>query len=125
MMLTVSILALAVLLSEQAPAVFCGPTANDTSAGSNPWGRVYGPAAEDDRFYTLDYSHTTLRPRARASKSGWHREPRFISFETKDNSIEVEIDFAIPFLSIPIQKTMNGVMSSVLKVSIVLDSNSS
>uniref|UniRef100_A0A182YKH6 Uncharacterized protein n=1 Tax=Anopheles stephensi TaxID=30069 RepID=A0A182YKH6_ANOST len=123
MMLTVSILALAVLLSKQAPTVFCGPTTNDTTTGTNHWGRVYGPATEDDRFYTLDYSHTTLRPRARASKAGWRREPRFISFETKDNSIEVEIDFAIPFLSIPIQKSVNGVMSSVLKGTPLLNVN--
>uniref|UniRef100_A0A182MS80 Uncharacterized protein n=1 Tax=Anopheles culicifacies TaxID=139723 RepID=A0A182MS80_9DIPT len=125
MLLTVSILTLAVLLSKQAPNVFCGPTtANDTTAG-NHWGRVYGPAvlSEDERFYTLDYSHTTLRPRARASKSGWRREPRFISFETKDNSIEVEVNFAIPFLSIPIQKSMNGVMSSVLKGTPLLNVN--
>uniref|UniRef100_A0A182VX61 Transmembrane protein n=1 Tax=Anopheles minimus TaxID=112268 RepID=A0A182VX61_9DIPT len=124
MLLTVSILTLAVLLSEQAPKVFCGPTANDTTAG-NHWGRVYGPAilSEDDRFYTLDYSHTTSRPRARASKSGWRREPRFISFETKDNSIEVEVNFAIPFLSIPIQKSMDGVMSSVLKGTPLLNVN--
>lgn len=31
-----------------------------------------------------------------------NREPRFISFQTKDDNIEVEIDFAIPFLSIPV-----------------------
>uniref|UniRef100_A0A182KBH7 Protein amnionless n=1 Tax=Anopheles christyi TaxID=43041 RepID=A0A182KBH7_9DIPT len=128
-MLTVSILALAVLLSD--PKALCGPATNDSSTGQQQphWGRVYGgPTAlsEEDRFYTLDYTHTTVRPRARASRTstGWRREPRFISFETKDNSIEVEIDFAIPFLSIPVQKSMNGVMSSVLKVSIALDNSS-
>uniref|UniRef100_A0A182HT75 Uncharacterized protein n=1 Tax=Anopheles arabiensis TaxID=7173 RepID=A0A182HT75_ANOAR len=129
-MLTVSILALAVLLLEQGPKALGGPAPNDTAGGQQHWGRVYGPAAlsEEDRFYTLDYSAgTTVRPRARASKtssSGWRREPRFISFETKDNSIEVEIDFAIPFLSIPVQKSASGVMSSVLKVSIASDSSS-
>uniref|UniRef100_A0A182PXT4 DUF4781 domain-containing protein n=1 Tax=Anopheles epiroticus TaxID=199890 RepID=A0A182PXT4_9DIPT len=129
-MLTVSVLALAVLLSEQGPRAFCGPAGNDSTASQQHWSRLYGPAAaiglsEEDRFYTLDYSQSTQRPRSRASKtsSGWRREPRFISFETKDNSIEVEIDFAIPFLSIPVQKSVNGVMSSVLKGTPLLNVN--
>ena len=39
------------------------------------------------------------------------REPKFISFQTKDNNIEVEIDFAIPFLTIPVKRSMNGAQS--------------
>uniref|UniRef100_A0A182NA90 DUF4781 domain-containing protein n=1 Tax=Anopheles dirus TaxID=7168 RepID=A0A182NA90_9DIPT len=133
MMLTVSILALAVLLPEQTPKVCCGPATGSTDSGTNDtapgshWSRAYGLTAlpADDRFYTLEYAPTTIRPRGRSSKtsSGWRREPRFISFETKDNNIEVEIDFAIPFLSIPIKRSVNGVMSSVLKGTPLLNVN--
>ncbi|KFB44140.1 hypothetical protein ZHAS_00011977 [Anopheles sinensis] len=136
MMFTVSILPLVVLLSERAPWAFCSPTSdgngvssNDTARTSGVWFRPYGALVEEDqRFYTLDDGSpraTTLRPRARSPKRSakLRREPRFISFETKDNSIEVEIDFAIPFLSIPIQKSMNGVMSSVLKGTPLLNVN--
>uniref|UniRef100_A0A182QVB2 DUF4781 domain-containing protein n=1 Tax=Anopheles farauti TaxID=69004 RepID=A0A182QVB2_9DIPT len=133
MLLTVSILALAVLLSEQTPKVLGVPATgsenvtNDTATTGSHWSRVYGLTAlsEDERFYTLDYGQTTVRPRGRSSKasSGWRREPRFISFETKDNNIEVEIDFAIPFLSIPIKRSVNGVMSSVLKGTPLLNVN--
>lgn len=48
------------------------------------------------------------------------REPRFISFNTKDDNIEVEIDFAIPFLSIPVKRSLSGAMGTfqnVVKVS--------
>lgn len=48
------------------------------------------------------------------------REPRFISFQTKDDNIEVEIDFAIPFLSIPVKRSLSGAMGtlqSFIKVS--------
>lgn len=49
-------------------------------------------------------------------KEGSQREPRFISFQTKDDHIDVEIDFAIPFLTIPVKKSIDGMMSSVMKV---------
>lgn len=48
------------------------------------------------------------------------REPRFISFQTKDDNIEVEIDFAVPFLSIPVKRSLSGAMGTlqnVIKVS--------
>uniref|UniRef100_A0A182JFM3 Uncharacterized protein n=1 Tax=Anopheles atroparvus TaxID=41427 RepID=A0A182JFM3_ANOAO len=137
MMLTVSILPLVVLLSERASRAFCGPTSDGNGVSANgtageggaAWIRPYGALMEEDHaFYTLDDGSpraTTLKPRPRSPKkhSKLRREPRFISFETKDNNIEVEIDFAIPFLSIPIQKSMNGVMNSVLKGTPLLNVN--
>ena len=51
---------------------------------------------------------------------GHRREPRFVSFQTKDDHIDVEIDFAIPFLSIPVKRSLSGVMgtlNNVIKVS--------
>lgn len=56
------------------------------------------------------------------------REPRFISFQTKDDNIEVEIDFAIPFLSIPVRRSLSGAMGTlqnVINVSHVYHSSSS
>lgn len=50
------------------------------------------------------------------------REPRFISFNTKDDNIEVEIDFAIPFLSIPVKRSLSGAMGTfqnVIKVRVL------
>lgn len=44
------------------------------------------------------------------------REPKFISFQTKDDNIEVEIDFAIPFLSIPVKRSLNGAMGTLQNV---------
>jgi hypothetical protein len=44
------------------------------------------------------------------------REPRFISFQTKDDNIEVEIDFAIPFLSIPVKRSLSGAMGTLQNV---------
>lgn len=44
------------------------------------------------------------------------REPRFISFNTKDDNIEVEIDFAIPFLSIPVKRSLSGAMGTFQNV---------
>ncbi|CRL07414.1 CLUMA_CG020387, isoform A [Clunio marinus] len=37
------------------------------------------------------------------------REPKFISFQTADN-IEVELDFSIPLLSIPVRKSLDSVL---------------
>lgn len=44
------------------------------------------------------------------------REPRFISFNTNDDNIQVEIDFAIPFLSIPVRKSLSGAMGTFQNV---------
>ena len=44
------------------------------------------------------------------------REPRFISFQTKEDNIEVEIDFAIPFLSIPVKRSLSGAMGTLQNV---------
>lgn len=44
------------------------------------------------------------------------REPRFVSFQTKDDNIEVEIDFAIPFLSIPVKRSLSGAMGTFQNV---------
>lgn len=50
------------------------------------------------------------------SASEKRREPRFISFNTKDEHIEVEIDFAIPFLSIPVKRSLSGAMGTIQNV---------
>lgn len=50
------------------------------------------------------------------SASENRREPRFISFQTKDDNIEVEIDFAIPFLSIPVKRSLSGAMGTLQNV---------
>lgn len=47
------------------------------------------------------------------SSSENSREPRFVSFNTKDDHIEVEIDFAIPFLSIPVKRSLSGAMGTI------------
>lgn len=44
------------------------------------------------------------------------REPRFISFQTNDDNINVEIDFAIPFLSIPVKRSLSGAMGTFQNV---------
>lgn len=54
--------------------------------------------------------------RSSRKEGGSQREPKFISFQTKNDQIEVEIDFAIPFLTIPVKKSIDGMMSSVMKV---------
>lgn len=51
------------------------------------------------------------------------REPRFISFQTKDDNIEVEIDFAIPFLSIPVRRSLSGAMGTLQNVIKVISSH--
>ncbi|EDS31623.1 conserved hypothetical protein [Culex quinquefasciatus] len=56
-------------------------------------------------------------------KGSDQREPKFISFQTKDNNIEVEIDFAIPFLTIPVKKSVDGMMSSVMKGTSLININ--
>jgi hypothetical protein len=56
------------------------------------------------------------------------REPRFVSFNTKDDNIEVEIDFAVPFLSIPVKRSLSGAMGTlqnVISVSIKEESEES
>lgn len=53
------------------------------------------------------------------------REPKFISFQTKDDNIEVEIDFAIPFLSIPVKRSLNGAMGTLQNVISVSSSHES
>lgn len=49
-------------------------------------------------------------------RSDSRREPRFISFQTKDDDIHVEIDFAIPFLSIPVRRSLSGAMGTIQNV---------
>ncbi|XP_058839878.1 uncharacterized protein LOC131695410 [Topomyia yanbarensis] len=51
------------------------------------------------------------------------REPRFISFQTRDNNIEVEVQFAIPFLSVPVKKSVDGMMSTFQKGTALLNVN--
>lgn len=48
-------------------------------------------------------------------RSEIRREPRFISFETRDDNIEVELDFAIPFLSIPVKRALSGGVSNTVQ----------
>jgi hypothetical protein len=48
------------------------------------------------------------------------RQSRFISFNSKDDNIDVELDFAIPFLSVPVKRTLDtgiGFLSGIIRVS--------
>lgn len=48
------------------------------------------------------------------------RQSRFISFNSKDDNIDVELDFAIPFLSIPVKRSLDtalGTLQGVIRVS--------
>lgn len=40
------------------------------------------------------------------------REPRFISFNSREDNINVELDFAVPFLSIPVKKALDTAMGT-------------
>lgn len=40
------------------------------------------------------------------------RKPRFISLNSKDDNIDVELDFAVPFLTIPVKKALDTAMGS-------------
>lgn len=49
------------------------------------------------------------------------RQPRFISFNSKDDNIDVELDFAVPFLSIPVKRALDtavGTFQGVVRVSL-------
>ncbi|CRL07415.1 CLUMA_CG020388, isoform A [Clunio marinus] len=41
------------------------------------------------------------------------REPKFISFQTVDDNIEIELDYSIPFLSIPVRQSIDTVLGAV------------
>lgn len=51
------------------------------------------------------------------------REPKFISFHTKDNNIQVELQFAIPFITIPVKKSVDGMVNSFQQGSSLLNIN--
>jgi hypothetical protein len=80
---------------------------------------VYSSASRENRqenFRQKDFNRVFEHYRSDTPR----REPRFISFQTKDDNIEVEIDFAIPFLSIPVKRSLSGAMGTfqnVIKVS--------
>ncbi|XP_062555430.1 uncharacterized protein LOC134220388 [Armigeres subalbatus] len=67
------------------------------------------------QFLALDESHKKLGDGLIRSARRGNREPKFVSFHTKNDNIEVEIDFAIPFLTIPVQESVSGVMGSIMK----------
>lgn len=85
-------------------------------------------------FYQKDFDRVFDHYRGEGGRS---REPRFVSFQTKDDNIEVEIgknekeksselkfieflkivlDFAIPFLSIPVKRSLSGAMGTLQNV---------
>jgi hypothetical protein len=48
------------------------------------------------------------------------RQSRFISFNSKDDNIDVELDFAIPFISVPVKRTLDtgvGFLQGIIRVS--------
>ncbi|XP_055618402.1 uncharacterized protein LOC129763399 [Toxorhynchites rutilus septentrionalis] len=63
-------------------------------------------------FLTLSEDRRSHDRLVRSSRRR-NREPKFISFQTKDDHIEIEIDFNIPFLSIPVKKSVDGVSSFI------------
>nr|XP_019541955.2 uncharacterized protein LOC109412795 isoform X2 [Aedes albopictus] len=69
------------------------------------------------QFLALSDSHQKLGGDGliRSARRSHNREPKFISFTTKNDNIEVEIDFAIPFLTIPVKDSVDGVMGSIMK----------
>ncbi|XP_055589438.1 uncharacterized protein LOC129741714 [Uranotaenia lowii] len=71
--------------------------------------------SEEDQHHSNRLHGGGLIRSTRSNGGQQAREPKFISFQTKDNNIEVEIDFAIPFLTIPVKRSIDGVMSSVLQ----------
>lgn len=41
------------------------------------------------------------------------RVPKFVSLSQKDENVRIAIDFDIPFLSIPVNRSIGGIMSSM------------
>ncbi|XP_053685143.1 uncharacterized protein LOC128734808 [Sabethes cyaneus] len=70
-----------------------------------------------------DPRSSTQRRRGLVRSARNQREPRFISFHTKDNNIQVEIQFAIPFITIPVKKSIDGMVSSFQQGSALLNIN--
>ncbi|XP_058452136.1 uncharacterized protein LOC131430897 [Malaya genurostris] len=52
-----------------------------------------------------------------------HHEPRFVGFQTKDNNIEVGVEFAVPFITVPIKRSVDGFMTSIQKGTSLLNVN--
>lgn len=72
-----------------------------------------GSGSNLKHFKLKDFSSVFQHYRGDSDK---RREPRFISFQTKDDNIEVEIDFAIPFLSIPVKRSLTGAVGTIKNV---------
>jgi hypothetical protein len=86
---------------------------------------------QEEHFNQKDFDRVFEHYRSDRSRG---REPRFVSFNTKDDNIEVEIgksssdeseslkslknflDFAIPFLSIPVKRSLSGAMGTLQNV---------
>jgi hypothetical protein len=108
---------------------------NGTTSGSY----VSSEDSQHKQFNQKDFDRVFEHYR---SEGGRSREPRFVSFNTKDDNIEVEIgkrrkkhencvvkscsnskisDFAIPFLSIPVKRSLSGAMGTLQNVIRVSD----
>lgn len=64
---------------------------NGTSASSHPSGEFYGPMP----VFVYDEVYQHYRGDIRK------REPQFIGFDIQDDNIEIDMEIAVPFLSVP------------------------
>lgn len=85
---------------------------NGTSSNSFDYNNISGEDRLRRQFKLKEFDKTFNHYRSDVKR----REPRFISFQTKDDNIEVEIDFAIPFLSIPVKRSLSGAMGTLQNV---------
>lgn len=85
---------------------------NGTSSNSFDYNNISSEDRLRRQFKLKEFDKAFNHYRSDAKR----REPRFISFQTKDDNIEVEIDFAIPFLSIPVKRSLSGAMGTLQNV---------
>lgn len=85
---------------------------NGTISSNNRFGSAYNENRQQKQLRQKEFDRVFQHYRSDTPK----REPRFISFQTKDDNIEVEIDFAIPFLSIPVKRSLSGAMGTFQNV---------
>lgn len=85
---------------------------NDTLSDNHIYRDVLSGSRQQKQFDRNNFDEVFDHYRS----EGRNREPRFVSFQTKDDHIEVEIDFAIPFLSIPVKRSLSGAMGTFQNV---------
>lgn len=83
-----------------------------TLSRNNVYSNVTSEDSKQNKFHFKEFDKVFQHYRS----DDRNREPRFISFQTKDDNIEVEIDFAIPFLSIPVKRSLSGAMGTLQNV---------